>query len=373
MEFKVDKGVLGEALALVSKAISNTAPIPVQINGVLINVRNDSVKLTGSDSDISIQKTLKVADEKNRLEVIDEGDIVLDARYLQEIVRKIDSSIITIEVIDGTFTKISGNKAEYKINGMRAIDYPNINFNIDTDRYKLKVSIFEKIIKQTVFACSDKETRPALMGVNFKADGSVLTCNATNSFRLATKKVLLEDEMHFDITIPAKTLNNVASALVENLDFEMAIDETKVSFIFDDTIIRARLIDDVYPDVSRLIPASFMQTLQVRCRDLLDAVERTSFIKSEGKNVVKLTIDNTKLDISSNSQEIGSSHEELDIIEFVGSPITISCSGRYLNDALRSIGSEIVILNFSGELKPIVITEKDDDTLTQLISPIRGQ
>ena len=128
MEFKVDKGVLGEALALVSKAISNTAPIPVQINGVLINVKNDSVKLTGSDSDISIQKTLKVADEKNRLEVMDEGDIVLDARYLQEIVRKIDSSIITIEVIDGTFTKISGNKAEYDlIVNDRDNIYPKLN------------------------------------------------------------------------------------------------------------------------------------------------------------------------------------------------------------------------------------------------------
>lgn len=371
MEFKISKSVFNNALSIVTKAISSVAPIP-SLSGVKISVKKDHVDLIGSDSDISILKTVKLADPENKLEIIEEGSVVLDARYISEIARKMDSEIITIEIIDGTLVKISGLNVEFKINGMRASDYPEISFETVNKPNKMNVSTFEKIVRQTVFACSDKESRPALMGVNFKAEGLKLVCNATNSFRLATKKVDLENELDFNITIPAKTLNSVVSIMAENREFDMIIDPNKISFVCDDTTIRARLIDDLYPDVSRLIPASFSQVLEINTRELLDAIERTSFIKSDGKNVVKMSIDADRLDLSSNSLEIGSSHETLEIISFSGNPITISCSGKYLSDTLKTISNSTAVLNFSGELKPIVIYGKDDDSLTQLISPIRS-
>lgn len=371
MEFQIARSILSGALNTVSKAISSTAPIP-SLSGVKIDVFDDRIELVGSDSEISILKVLYVKDEENKLEIDEIGSIVLDARYILEIVKRMDSSLVKIELVDGTLTKITGSNAEFKINGIRPSDYLTIDFAVTTPRNKMSVSTFEKIVRQTTFACSDKETKPALMGVNFKASGNTLVCNATNSFRLATKKIALESELNFDITIPARTLLSVSSLLQENLEFEMAIDQTKVSFIFDDTIVRGRLIDDIYPDVSRLIPPAFSQTLEINRRDLLDAVDRTSFIKSEGKNVIKMKIDSDHLDISSSSQEIGSSHETVDVISFKGDMITISCSGKYLFDALRTIDSDIVILSFSGELRPIVINGKDDESLIQLVSPIRS-
>ncbi len=371
MEFQISTSILANALTTVSKAISSTAPIPA-LSGIKFDVYSDKIELTGSDSDISIQKTLYVKDEENKLDIDEEGSIVLDARYVNEIVKRMDSPTVRFELVDGTLIRISGHNAEFKINGIRANDYLTIDFDIVTEKNKMSVSTFEKIVRQTTFACSDKETKPALMGVNFKANGNTLTCNATNSFRLATKKISLDKELHFDITIPARTLLSVSSILSDNLEFDMAIDTTKVSFIFDNTIVRGRLIDDIYPDVSRLIPPAFSYTLEINRRDLLDAVDRTSFIKSEGKNVVKMVIDSDHVDISSISQEIGSSHETIDVISFKGDTLTISCSGKYLYDALRTIDTDVVVLSFSGELKPIVLNGKDDESLIQLISPIRS-
>ncbi len=371
MEFQINKNTLNNALNIVNRAISPVAPIP-SLSGVKFEVYEDHVTLIGSDADLSIAMTLYTKDEENGLTIKDTGMVVLDAKYISEIVRKIDGSTVTVEIIDGTFTKITGTNTTYRINGIRATDYPTISFEVGETTYAMDTITFEKICRQTTFACSDKETRPALMGVNFKADGTKLICSATNSFRLATKTVDLDKELHFDITIPAKTLNNVVSILDGNEEFAMAIDPNKISFVFDDIIIRARLIDNAFPDVSRLIPPSFSQTLVVNTKDLLDATERTSFIKSEGKNVIKLTIDSTTLNVSSSSQEIGSSNEDLPVISFSGDPITISCSGRYMVDALKTITDNTVILNFSGELRPIVIKAQDDDSLTQIISPIRS-
>ena len=54
---------------------------------------------------------------------------LLKQKYILEIVRKINADEIEFEVIDGCSTKISGNTAEFRINGMRANEYPAIDFS----------------------------------------------------------------------------------------------------------------------------------------------------------------------------------------------------------------------------------------------------
>ena len=84
-----------------------------------------------------------------------------------------------------------------------------------------------------------------------------------------------------------------------------------------------------------------------------------------------MTINQETMDISTSNQEVGSSHETLSVISFTGNPITISCSGNYLIDAIRSISTKEVTLSFSGELRPIIITSDEDKSLIQLVSPVR--
>ena len=374
MNFSISKRVLYNALTTVVRAISPAAPVP-SLSGVKIDVLTDRVILTGSDSNISIMTEIKEskADDpvQNELMILEEGSVVIDAKWIIEIVRKLCSDIITFETIDGTLTLIKGGSIEFKINGMRAIDYPRIDFTIDTPSFKMNTKMLSDIVKQTAFACSDKETRPALTGVNFKAKDNTLLCNATDSYRLATKKFNVEYPDTFNITIPAKTLSEIHNTVADELEFNMAISDTKLFVSTGNTIIRTRLIEDQYPDTTRLIPPSFTQELKIDAKELLNAVDRASFIKSDGKSVVKMTINQETMDISTSNQEVGSSHETLSVISFTGNPITISCSGNYLIDAIRAISTKEVTLSFSGELRPIIITSDEDKSLVQLVSPVR--
>ena len=118
MNFKISKSVLYDSLQLVSKAISNNSPLPA-LSGIKIDVEQDKIILTGSDAEISIKKELNNEKyEDLNLIVISEGSIVIEARYLLEIVRKIDSSEISFEIVDGSLIKIIGKATEYKINGI---------------------------------------------------------------------------------------------------------------------------------------------------------------------------------------------------------------------------------------------------------------
>ncbi len=369
MNFKIAKRELSEALNLCNRAIASNTPLP-SLAGIKITVSESALTLIASDSNISIRTAIK-NDDTNTLTVYDEGEIILDAKYLTEMVRKLDDEIISFETIDGTWVRIYSGSSEYKINGMRAFEYPEINFDVNTsDPFTLETALFGEIIDQTAFACSDKETKPVLTGVNFRAEDRKLYVNATDSFRLASKTIELDRDLHFNITVPAKYLIDVYHGLAGTKEVTIAIDSQKISFSYDDTIIQTRLLDDAFPDTSRLMKNAFTQVLVLDSRKFLNAISMCSFIKSDGKNIIKLSIAGDKVEVSSLNQAV-SLNGEIDVISFEGSPLEISCSGKYLEDAVKALRSEEVTLCFSGELKPIILKNGTGDDIIQLISPVR--
>lgn len=370
MKFSVSKKELLNALNLSVRAISANTPLP-SLSGIKFIVGLDELTLISSDSNISIKTIIKANNDTNTLSISEEGDIIIDAKNLLDMVRRIDNDKVYFETIDGTLIKIYGDKSEYKINGMRAFEYPDINFESNNNSFVLDTKLFGDIINETAFACSDKETKPVLTGVNLRANGNILYINATDSYRLASKTVDLNEELYFNITIPAKYLNEVYHSLNDEEKVNISIDNQKILFNFKDSLIQTRLLDDAFPDTARLIPNDFNQILTIDSNKLLRSISNSSFIKSDGKNIIKLSINNEKVEINSLNQAV-SYHDEVEIINYIGNPLEISCSGKYLEDALKAFNTDEIKLCFSGELKPIIIKDDNNKDLIQLVSPVRN-
>lgn len=369
MYFKVSKKNFYNALSVAARAISTFSPLPA-FSGIKIDAKEDCLVLTGSDSDVSIQTKLVKSDEC-LLEIRDMGSIVIEAKYILEIVRKINASEIEFEVIDGSSTKISGNTAEFKINGMRANEYPAIDFSKPKESFLIEEEILRKMIVQTCFATSDKETRPVLTGVNFACVDHTLQCVATDSYRLAKKMVQIEESLHFNITIPAKSLQEVVKTLEGEGKVEVSVNDKKAQFIIHDTIIQTRLIDGVYPETNRLIPLQFDYDLTIDAKDLLEAIDRASFIKNDGVSVIKFSLAEEECVLSSKSVEVGSSTEVLNSASFQGDKLEISCNGRYVFDAIKALSGSLVKFSLCGEMKPFIIQSVEDDSVLQLVLPVR--
>ncbi len=369
MIFKINKREFLDALSMAQKGISNTTPLPV-LNGIKLIAENNCLTLISSDTNISIKTEVKNTEEKEVLTISEEGENVIESKYLLDIVRKIDSDFINVEIFDNSLAKIYGGKSEVKINAMPTSDYPTIDFSCYNTPFKFDTYTFFKIVNETSFACSEKDTRPILTGVNFKAEDGKLYVNATDSYRLASKTVDIDSNLKFNITIPRKYLLDIYHSLSNVEDVQIGIDSQKISFIFNNSVIQTRLLDDEFPDVKRLIPPSFTQKLVVNSKALSSAIDRCSFIKSDGKNIVKLTINESNVVVTSNGNN-GSSFEEISVISFEGSPFEISCSGKYLTDAVKAMSADEITISFSGELKPLIITDANDGSIVQLISPVR--
>lgn len=371
MNFKVSKRIFYSSLQTVSRAISSNTPIP-SLTGIKIDVDDNAIVLTGSDSDISIQLVLNNQTEEDLNLIVEEkGSIVIEAKYLLEIVRKIDADEINFEIVDGSLTQISGHSAEYKINGVRSSDYPVIDFKKPEKQFSIDASLLKKVINQTSFATSDKETRPVLTGVNFNCNGTKLECVATDSYRLARKIVELKEESQFNITIPAKSLNEIVKSIDTDEEILICVSDKKAQFWIGNTLIQTRLIDGAYPETTRLVPNEFHHELIVDSRDILNAIDRASFIKNEGISIIKLSASEEDVVISTRSQEIGSSKESLVVNGYKGAPIEISFSGRYVYEAIRTLATSTIKIEFSGEMKPFIICSLADDSILQLVLPVR--
>lgn len=365
MNFKIKRLELLNALTKVSRAVSIKSPLPV-LTGIKFDLKEDELILTGSDSDITIQTSIQ-----DHIDIIEPGSVVLSSKYILEIIKKIDSEDVHIFIVDGTLTRIEGANSRFDLNGTSYIDYPRIDLNKTGVNLQMKSIDLKEAIEQTSFATSEKETRPVLTGVNFKAKDHVLECIATDSYRLAKRILNIDSDISFNIIIPKKSLIEISRIIEKDELIDLYVSDRKVLFIFDNVLIQTRLIDGTYPDTTRLIPENFDYSMSVDSVSLLNSIDRASLLSNEQTNIIKLSMNEDEVILSSYSQEIGSVEENLSKAFYKGEPLNISFSARYLNDAIKSINGEKVQVLFTGEMKPFIIKDFEKEDIIQLVLPVR--
>ncbi|WP_216700817.1 DNA polymerase III subunit beta [Priestia filamentosa] len=376
MKFSIQKDYLVQSVQDVMKAISSRTTIPI-LTGIKIVVSDEGVTLTGSDSDVSIESFIPKEDEdKHIVDVEKEGSIVLPARFFSEIVKKLPKETVEIEVQNNFSTVIRSGKAEFNLNGLDAEEYPQLPQIEEENMFSVPTDLIKNMIRQTVFAVSTSETRPILTGVNWKLKDGELTCIATDSHRLALRKAKIEttNQEKYSIVIPGKSLNEFSKILDDSSELvDIVITENQVLFKTKHLLFFSRLLDGNYPDTSRLIPDDSKTDVVLNVKEFLQSIDRASLLAREGRNnVVKLsTMPEGIIEISSNSPEIGKVSEEVQSKSVDGEDLKISFSAKYMLDALKALeGSEIKI-NFTGAMRPFVIRTLDDDSMLQLILPVR--
>jgi DNA polymerase-3 subunit beta len=371
LNFKISRLHLLKGLTVASRAISSKSPIPA-LSGLKFDLTKDGLTLIGTDGEITISTKIDAnIGNENIITVIEEGSALLSARLVTEIIRKIESERIGIELIDSNLIRIYDNNSNFNLNGFKVEDYPNIDLNCDGSSISLSSDDLRTAIQQTAFAGSDKENRIILTGVNIKAYDSMLEFTATDSYRLASKKIKLKQLAEFNVTIPAKNLIEVSRLIENESRVTVNVSDRKIIFNLDNTIISSKLINGQYPDTSKLIPSSFESRFETLAGVLISAIDRASLLSVDRSNVVKLSLSSDKVEITSKSQEIGSVTEKIDSFKYEGPRLDISFTSKFVIEAIRAIGTEEVTILFNGDMKPFILKNNNDESVLQLILPVR--
>ena len=373
MKFTIKRELLLEALNKVSKAISTKNLIPV-LAGIKFELKKKKLTLTASDNDITIQTVIEsVKDEDFKIE--NEGSIIISGKYILDIVRKLPDEYINIEVIDDLKILIYTDKAEFNLNGISESEYPNIGLEESKKKIDIKADVLKSIVYQTAFASSNEESKPVLTGINFNIVGDVLECNSTDSYRLARKVIKLDkvSEENYNIVIPSHNIVEFTRIISSDSEIvELHIFGNKILFKTGNLKFESRLINGTYPNTSNLLPDESLLVISTNLNEFYSVIDRVSILTSDKeKNIVTLETQGNTLILKSSSAEIGRVEEKMEINKNNSEDIKISFSAKYMMEALKSFSTETVDLHFVGEIKPILIKSTEDETLTQLVLPIR--
>ncbi|WP_251545992.1 DNA polymerase III subunit beta [Limosilactobacillus caecicola] len=376
MKFTINRTAFINQLNNVLRAISSKTTIPI-LTGVKIVVDDQQVILTGSNADITIQTTLKVADGDAGLTIEEPGAIVLPARFFSEIVKKLPDQEVTIEVRDGYQAQISSGNAEFKINGQDANNYPHLPEIESAATISISPDLLRDVIEQTRIAVSKQESRPILTGIHFQLADDQLTAVATDSHRLAQRKVAVPTNDHsYDVVIPGNSMTELARMIADvKDDIQVQIAENQVLFQFGNALFYSRLLEGMYPETSRLIPDTADTTIELDAGKFLNAIDRASLLSHQGhNNVVKLTLDpdNGSAKISGDSADVGNVEEDVAFEKLTGAQLEISFNPDYMSDALKSFGQTTILISFTSPLRPFtLVPTEDQENFIQLITPVR--
>lgn len=375
MKFTIQRDLLISSLQNVMKAISPRTVIPI-LTGIKVEASHNGITLTGSNSDISIESFIPAEEEdKVNVEHIEEGSIVLHAKYFPEIIRKLPEDIVSIEVDSSLKTVIRSGKAEFNLNGQDAEEYPLLPKIQTDDTFEMPVNVLKNMIKQTVFAVSTMETRPILTGVNMRLANNRLHFVATDSHRLASREVDIQDAaVQFEnVVVPGKSLHELNKILSDTDELiQISVTNNQIFFRTKNINFLSRLLDGNYPETDRLIPTQSKTKIKMKTKELLHTIDRASLLaKDEKNNVVRLSTEGNMIEISSNSPEIGNVVENISAISMEGEELKISFSSKYVMDALRAIEYDEITIDFTGAMRPFIIRPVEDDSILQLILPVR--
>ena len=369
MKFKIKQDVLLESLNHTARAISPRNLIPI-LTGIKFDLKEDGLYLSASDTDISIRCLIPT---DKIIEISEYGSIVIGGKYIVEIVKKLPNMDITIEVMDGYKMIVSTDNTEFNLNGINPQEFPNLDLEEIKEPIMLQTKVFKKIISQTFFATSQNESRPLLTGINFRIDNDMMEVIATDSYRLAKKTINLDRELDssLNIVIPGKNLLELSKIIDDDKEnLELHIFDNKILFKYKNILFLSRLLSGTYPATSSIIPTEFSVSVECSCNGLFEMIDRASLLTSDrDKNTIKLELANKEMIISSNSPEIGKVEEKMVVDS--SDEISISFSSKYMLDCIKSFETSNITMYMNNDNSPIIIKSGEDDSLIQLVLPIK--
>lgn len=372
MRFIVKRDEFLKALLIAGRAVnSKSSAMPILANFKFV-LNDEGLFVTGSNYELTIQTRIPYF--INDVEVIrnaEEGATLINAKIITDMARKIDSEEISIEVIDQTIALISGGKIRYNLNCIKADEYSDIDLEPTGTKLQLTKLDFSSLVSQTAFAASTKEQRPILTAMHLEAAEGLLTATTTDSARMARKQIHVDPEMNFSANVPAKMMVEVDHLLEGSDKVDIAFSDKKALFTFENTVVATRLVAGEYPNTKNIVPRITNYSLEINASDLAKAIDRVNILSIDRENVVDLNMNGDIVEISAKSTQVGSASEKLDMFKFEGNNLQISFNSEFVLSAIRAIGSEDVTFLFVGEMKPFVIKNVNDDSVIQIVTPVR--
>lgn len=371
MNFICDKKTLSDAVNSVCLAVSPKSTL-VALEGILFSCENSELTLTGYNLELGIVKTIGVNQ-------INPGKVILNARIISDILRKLPGDEVTITTDDKLLTVIKAGGAEFTILGINADEYPEMPTLKDERSLTIDGGILKSMISQTLFAIAQTEQTPVHTGSLFDIENGVLKVVSIDGYRLALRKEQVKTNENFKFVVPGKTLSEILKLIPEETDDEQSENKNEINisvsirhiiFEINGYHIISRLLEGSFHDYKNAIPEESESTAIVNVRDFINCIDRASIIITDRIKSPVISVFNDNYIKINCTTTVGKISDGIEI-EYSGSELKIGFNNKYMTDALKACGEENVRFELTNSRAPIKITPVDSDKFVFLVLPVR--
>ena len=364
MKFSCEKNALLAAVSIAARATSGKSPIPA-LEGILIETGTDSVKMTGYD----LKKAIYTKAEAS---VAEPGSIVLGARIFGDIVRSLPEGTVVISS-ENNNTFINCENASFNIIGSDAADYPELPSLDSQTGVRLPQDILSKMIRETIFAVSDNESRPVYTGELFEIGGGELTIVSVDGYRLALRREKVEGAgAECSFIVPGSALSDLEKLCGDTDDpVSIVLGSKHISFTIGDTVLISRRLEGEFINYNKTVPASFHVEVTADRSFLQRTVERVSLIIDDKiKNPLRCTFGADEVQLVC-ATSLGKAEDSC-AVDGDGGGLEIGFNNRYLLDALRAAPADEIKVCLNTGSSPCVILPADGkDNFLYMVLPVR--
>jgi DNA polymerase-3 subunit beta len=357
---------LKTGLSVVGRIISSTNTLPI-LNNLLIKTENGLLKVLSTNLEIAIITNI-------RCKVEEEGETTVVSKTLVELINNLPNKNILLETKQNDL-RVEVENYHTSIKTLPAEEFPLIPQIEGKETIIIEAQGLKNSLDQVVFAASNNQTQPEISGVLFVEENGVLRIAATDRYRLAEKKLKLNQtsQNSQEVILPQKTVLEL-SRIIGNQkgSVEMAFSETQAAISFNETRIISRLVDGQYPDYRQIIPASFATTITTEKNQLVGAL-RAAAVFSQSNNSVSLEFfsDRQQLVLIAESAELGKSAVELPA-KIEGKNSSMILNYHYLLDCLVGMEGANVVIKMIDDSSPSLVVPEEKDDYIYLVMPIKS-
>ena len=365
MKFSCEKSIILNAVTVTSKASASKASITA-LEGLLLELKDNALTITGYDMELGISTTIAVSDGEN-------GATVINAKMLSDIIRKMPAGVIDFNIEEGKKATVSLGETQMSLMCLPADEYPELPKLSDENGFTLPQKVLKSMISQTKYACSLSDTKPAQKGCLFHGENDVFNVVACDGIRLAlrTEPFKVGEENRFILSM--KTLDELIHLLSDEDDknITICINRNQILFKIDEYTMISRVINDEFMEYKKFLVSDEKIFAEIKCREIMETLDRVMlYINEKYKTPARFEFSGDTLKISLTTME-GAVSDKIPI-KYNGEPITIGFNAKFMYEAFKATECDTVkMLLTTSPASPVILVPMEGREFTFLLVPTR--
>jgi DNA polymerase III subunit beta len=362
MKFSCSAEALQRGVSAVQNAVGTKISNPI-VENIKIEVSQDNITFYGTNLSLFVRCQCDC-------QVEEPGEIALPTDYLQSIIKELPSCEIMVMEEDGCIV-LKTPSGRLNLKEIPSDDFPVFNGDVGGEPFEISIATFKSICRRTLFATSPEKARFELDGVKVIIEDGKMICVATDGRRLSHTKEDIEDKnIKANALIPSRTMTELNRILPSEGNIKVCIGSSKIYFECGDIALVSSLLEDKFPPFEQIIPKNFEVSINVEREPLFKGLRVVSTLSNERTNLVKMSLEENKIVLLGERDQIGSAREEVPV-EYSGDTISVGYKASYLQDALRASDEDKIEINLINSMSPGVFRSGKSSNFTHVIMPMQ--